>query len=302
MCMNAQSDNWEEIRTAYQVARLGTLSAAAEFLGVHHATVIRHISALEDRLGTKLFHRHARGYAPTEAGLDLMRVAAITQDQLDQLSGRIRGRGAAVSGELVVTTLASMSSQITPWLAKFQMLHPDLRVTLVADDRPLKLEYGEAHVAIRAGTKPTEPDNVVQHFMSVDIALFAHKDYVARMGVIDGPDDLARHRFLRILNASDKAPFARWISQNVPKKAVTFYASHIHGVEDALRAGMGVAPLSMCPAVIGPDLVQVMPTDPGWRSEYWLVTHVDLHRTAKVQAFLAFLKEQARQLEDCNAA
>ena len=43
-------DNWDEIRTAYHVARVGTVSGAAERLGVHHATVIRHIDALEERL------------------------------------------------------------------------------------------------------------------------------------------------------------------------------------------------------------------------------------------------------------
>ena len=43
-------ENWDEVRTAFQVARIGTVSGAAEVLGVHHATVIRHIDALEDRL------------------------------------------------------------------------------------------------------------------------------------------------------------------------------------------------------------------------------------------------------------
>ena len=56
-------ENWDEVRTAYHVAHEGTVSGAAAALGVHHATVIRHIDALEARLGTKLFQRHARGYA-----------------------------------------------------------------------------------------------------------------------------------------------------------------------------------------------------------------------------------------------
>ncbi len=67
------TSNWDEIRTAYHVARLGTVSGAAEALGVHHATVIRHIDALEARIGVKLFQRHARGYTPTEAGEDLLK-------------------------------------------------------------------------------------------------------------------------------------------------------------------------------------------------------------------------------------
>jgi hypothetical protein len=44
-------DKWTEIKTAYQVARLGTVSAAADVLGVHRATVIHHIDTLEAELG-----------------------------------------------------------------------------------------------------------------------------------------------------------------------------------------------------------------------------------------------------------
>ena len=36
-------DNWDEVKTALHLARIGTVSGAAEVLGVHHATVIRHI-------------------------------------------------------------------------------------------------------------------------------------------------------------------------------------------------------------------------------------------------------------------
>lgn len=77
--------HWDEIRTAFYVARAGTVSGAAEELGVHHATVIRHIDSLESLLGVKLFQRHARGYTATEAGKDLFRVAQTTEDQFSQM-------------------------------------------------------------------------------------------------------------------------------------------------------------------------------------------------------------------------
>lgn len=190
--MNAQIDtleNWNEIRTAYHVARLGTLSAAAEFLGVHHATVIRHIDALETQLQSKLFHRHPRGYMPTEAGRDLMQVAATIEDQFSQLGGRLRGKSATVSGELVITTLSGLSPQFTPMLVEFQKLHPELRISLVADERRLKLEYGEAHVALRAGQKPEEPDNVVQLLCRMPLTLYAHKSYVDKHGLLLDDED-----------------------------------------------------------------------------------------------------------------
>jgi hypothetical protein len=37
-------------------------------------------------------------------------------------------------------------------------------------------------------------------------------------------------------------------------------------------------------------LVQVLPPRPEWEVPLWLVTHVDLHRTAKVQAVVGALK------------
>ena len=46
-------DHWTEIRTAYGVARSGTVSKAAQELGVHRATVNRHIDALEAEIGTR---------------------------------------------------------------------------------------------------------------------------------------------------------------------------------------------------------------------------------------------------------
>jgi DNA-binding transcriptional LysR family regulator len=188
-------DNWDEIRTAYQVARMGTVSGAAEVLGVHHATVIRHIDALEAALGAKLFQRHARGYTATEAGQDLLSVAGVADDQFTQLAGRIKGRGDEVTGDLIVTSLGSLSPLLVPTIAKFQERHPDLRVRLISDARLFRLEYGEAHVAIRAGKLPDQPDNVVQPFFTQTLRLVASAAYVEKHGPLTD-ETLESHRFV----------------------------------------------------------------------------------------------------------
>ena len=95
---------------------------------MHHATVIRHIDALEQRLGVKLFQRHARGYTATEAGQDLLQVAQATDDQFTQLAGRIKGQGEGVSGDLVITSLDMLSHLLTPVMVAFQAQYPDLRI------------------------------------------------------------------------------------------------------------------------------------------------------------------------------
>ncbi len=286
--------NWDEIRTAYQVARLGTVSGAAGVLGVHHATVIRHIDALEARLGVKLFQRHARGYNATEAGAELLKVAAATDDQFAQLVGRIQGQGGGVTGELVVTSVAGVSSLLTPVLARFQAEHEDLTIRYLTDSRLFRLEYGEAHVAVRAGKIPDEPDNVVQPLQGFTAHLVASAAYVKRYGLPKTPDDLFLHRFVSADGDLTRAPTYRWLDDQVPPEAIVFRASELRAMEDAVlhSVGIGFVPASVMAA--NPSLVEVMDPDPVWTSQLWLVTHVDLHRTAKVQAFVKFLKEEAK--------
>ncbi len=286
--------NWDEIKTAFQVARIGTVSGAAEVLGVHHATVIRHIDALEQHLGTKLFQRHARGYTPTEAGEDLLRVAQATDDQFSQLTGRLRGQGAEVTGELVVTALPGLTGLLTPVLTEFQRQHPDVIIRFLTGARLFRLEYGEAHVAIRAGAPPEEPDNVVQPFYTQDIALYAHKSYLEVYGPVKSDDDLVNHRFVGPDDPKSRAPFYQWLLKQVGAEQITY---RVNETEDSFAgvvngAGLGFLPVTFAQNL--PDLVQQLPPRSAWCASSWIVTHVDLHRTAKVQAFLKFLKEQVK--------
>lgn len=289
-------DNWDEIKTAYQVARMGTVSGAAEVLGVHHATVIRHIDALEARLGVKLFQRHARGYTATEAGEDLFRVAQATDDQFSQLVGRIKGHGTDVSGELVVTSLVSLAPYMAPLLTAFQRAHPDVVIRYLTGERLFRLEYGEAHVAIRAGTTaPDQPDNVVQPFVRQRMGLYASASYVAQYGVPTSVKDCAAHRFVGHDDGDSRAPFNRWLREKVPAAAVTFRSTDVRALQQAILAGAGIGFMPVVEAKSNPDLVEVFAHQEDWSGPLWLVTHVDLHRTTKVQTFLKFLKEHSKE-------
>ena len=290
-------DNWDEIRTAFQVARKGTVSGAAEQLGVHHATVIRHIDALEQRLGVKLFQRHARGYTATEAGQDLLQVAQATDDQFTQLAGRIKGQGEGVSGDLVVTSLTMASRMLTPILVDFQAEHPEVRVRYRTGDRLFRLEYGEAHVVIRAGTMPEEPDNVVQPFMHQQMALVASDIYVARHGMPKSEADLKNHFFVTHDSDKSRAPFTRWLREVVDENRFTYRATDNRNMQDAITAGAGIGFVLAQELASNPELKEVVPRHEDWSAPLWIVTHVDLHRTTKVQAFLRFLKDRIKTLE-----
>ena len=288
-------NNWDEFRTAYQVARLGTVSAAADVLGVHHATVIRHVDALEGRLGVKLFQRHARGYTATEAGEDLLKVTAATEDQFNQLVGRLKGGRQEISGELNITTISSVYELIVPALSHFHSAHPAVQINYFSDERLFRLEYGEAHIAVRAGPRPAEPDNVVQPLGSLKVRLVASNSYVQARGCPRGPDDFEGHSFVAA-NRGARPPFAQWLEQHIDSSQIILRATEFRAAQQAVIAGMGVGFVSGNLDLSENSLTEIMQPLDTWNSSLWLVTHVDLHRTPKVQAALEYLKVAGKYL------
>jgi DNA-binding transcriptional LysR family regulator len=187
---------------------------------------------------------------------------------------------------------------LTPILVAFQADHPDLRIRYRTGDRLFRLEYGEAHVAIRAGTMPEEPDNVVQPFTEQKMALVASQAYAARHGMPVDEGDLKNHFFVGNDNPQSRAPFARWLRDLVPDDAFIFRATDNRNMQDAILAGAGIGFVTSQEAARNPALTEVIASRDEWSAPLWIVTHVDLHRTTKVQTFLRFLKESMKSL-DC---
>ncbi|WP_343069844.1 LysR family transcriptional regulator [Paracoccus amoyensis] len=271
------------MRIALAVARSGTVSGAAEALGVHHATVIRRIDALEAQLGARLFQRHPRGYALTEAGQTLLRTADEADERFQQMAARIAGTSERIEGELIITTVAGIDDLLLPALIALMTKYRDLRVTYLTDSRLFRLAAGEAHIAIRAGMRPTQPDYVVQRLGRIASGLYASQAYLDAFGADHEPN---HHRFVAMGEAGHNAPYSRWLRENVASANVVMVADELTAMERVIRAGLAAGGLSRSRA---DGLVQLnWPVD--WSSDLWLVTHVDLHRTPKIQAALAELR------------
>jgi DNA-binding transcriptional LysR family regulator len=276
-------ESWDDIRVALAVARHGTVSGAAADLGVHHATVIRRIDALEAALKARLFQRHPRGYALTDAGRTMLKSADLTEQLFSQMATQIKGAGDRIEGELIITAVPELADIIIPRLAPLLQRHDALRLTYMTDARLFRLAAGEAHIAIRAGARPTEPDYVVLPMGPIQTPLYATAGYLERFGAVD---DARAHRFALPGPEARNAPFMRWLHDRLAPENILLTASESSARETVIRMGLAVGPL---PASRAGGLVQAMCL-PEWESSLWIVTHVDLHRTSKVQAALAALR------------
>lgn len=283
-------ERWTELRTAYQVARLGTVSAAAQALGLHRATINRHIDVLEADIGAKIFIRHARGYALTDVGYEVLRVAQKTDELIEDLAGRIRGGKTEISGEIKLTILAPFAPLLMRAISDFRLKNPQCVVDFSVGEDLARLEYGEAHIAVRAGAKPEHPDYVVSNFGRVGFNLYAHDRYIARNGLPSDADDMTGHNVVLLGVPEGRSPFASWVKDHIRPEMIALASRDITVTVEAIMAGVGIGFMSDFEARKRGNLNAVFPPNPAWSVQGWIVTHVDLHRTEKVQAMLGSIK------------
>src|ERR1700730_5515079 len=77
--------DWDDVRYFLAVARDGSMRAAAKHLGVNHATVLRRIAQLEERLGAQMFDKLPSGYRVTAAGEEVLELANQMEESSHQL-------------------------------------------------------------------------------------------------------------------------------------------------------------------------------------------------------------------------
>jgi DNA-binding transcriptional LysR family regulator len=284
---------WTEVQTAYQVAKLGTVSAAAQALGCHRATINRHIDTLEEELGARVFIRHARGYALTELGKAVLRTAEKTEELMNDLAGRATFEKVKIEGEIKITTIGLFYPLFRKAIVDFRMNNPSCSVLVSASEDLARLDHGEAHIALRAGVKPEHPDYVVQTYRKLYFNLYAHESYVQKFGLPSGINELSKHKFIAPRISSRPKFMREWISNYVKSEQIAFCSDEVIINTDAILSGIGIGFLNDSDIEGRSDLHAILPPNDAWVATIWLVTHVDLHRTAKVQTMLNYLKKSS---------
>ena len=281
-------NKWNEIRTAYKLAQYQTLSATAQDIGVHRSTVMRHIDTLEEELGVVLFQRNDKGYIPTEAGLEIMRLGEVTENQFSQFTSQIMSKEQALEGTLTITTISDMASTLMPFIQEYQHSYPNMRVDFIGDIRNYNLEYGEADIAIRSGEKPTTPDNIVFPITDLEIVLCAHKNYIKLMGV-PTEKELPQHKFIAMKERPSHLPWNEWIHNNIPEKNIVFLCSNLQVTVRALEAGSGICALPKEIVDNNPDLIEIS-SNLQWPLPIWALVHRDMYNLTKIKAFIDILR------------
>lgn len=289
--------DWDDIRLFLELAREGTLSAAARRLKVDHSTVARRVTALEKRLDLRLFDRMARGYVLTEEGEALLGSAERMETEALALQRQASGRP-ALQGNVRISTSPMLASLfLAPRLVDFRRRHPEIRIALSGNNRVVDLSRREADIALRL-TKPSESGLITRRVGAVGFGLYAGASYLAATK----PKD---YGFIGYDETLGQISQQHWLEQQLRGRPIVFLCSDMATMYHAACADMGVAVLPHFVGTMDPRLRRVAADSDAPDREVWLLVHPDLRRAPRVRAamdYLVSLFARDRQLLEKGAA
>src|SRR5215212_3983858 len=113
------------------VARHGTMSAAAEVEGISQPAISAQVKTLERYYGTRLLERDGRGSAPTAAGRLVADYALRVLALVDELGRGVADLEGLEAGELIVGASSTVGEQLLPtYLGRFHAAHPQVRLSV----------------------------------------------------------------------------------------------------------------------------------------------------------------------------
>lgn len=182
------------LRAFEAAARHLSFKAAAEDLHVTPGAISQQIKLLEDRLGTPLFLRRARGIELTEAGRQLLMP---TQQAFRLLTDAVaRLRATDNSKILTVSLLPSFAALwFVPRLGRFRARYPNIDVRISATPKLAELDRDEVDVVIRYGLG-NYPGLHVDHLLADDLFPVCSPKLLEGPAPLKEPADLAHHTLL----------------------------------------------------------------------------------------------------------
>ncbi|CUA94565.1 LysR family transcriptional regulator [Thiomonas bhubaneswarensis] len=239
---------WQQVHWLGSIATHGSVTAAAQHLGVSKAAVSQQLAALERRIGVPLVRRTTRTLRLTEAGQRLVDETAPAFAQIVRSVGAVHDLADTPRGLVRVTAPVALGRQhMAPHILSFLRRYPDIQVELDLSDRLTNLPQEGFDLAVRHVAAPPQ-SHVAWKLCETRSVLVASSAYLRRHGEPGHPDDLVRHACLTYLRPGAAVWMFERPDPDLPEPErvrVTVQgplrANTSEVLREAARAGLGIA-------------------------------------------------------------
>ncbi|MEM7004732.1 MAG: LysR family transcriptional regulator [Pseudomonadota bacterium] len=266
---NINDLNWTEIRAAYLVGELQTLSRAAKHLGVHRSTLMRQITSLEERVGRKIFIRRRDGYLPTKFGRELINVAHHVDKDIQAFFEQRSSTDLSPRSVITIAAPNSLSCLITAALPPLRGLYPDLWCSFLDLDSTNDTAAQNADIAFGLHNIAT-PDHPAQILTTLEMNLYASSDYVRDHGKLKALSNLADHAFVCSYPSIGVDDADAWLRVHVPARNIVFRSMSTSALNSAIERGLGIGFMPTLLAEDNENLVPLVERPTPWTSQIWI--------------------------------
>ncbi|MBB1603553.1 LysR family transcriptional regulator [Variovorax sp. UMC13] len=190
-------DRWTAMELLVQTAELGSMSRAAEALGLSNAAASRHLAALEERLGARLIQRSTRRLTLTEVGENFYRSCKSVLADLNDAESAASATTLNPTGTLRITASLSFSvHHISPLLREYTHRYPNVTVHVEAANRYYDLIDNNIDVAIRTREYENDSNITIRRLAATRRILAASPGYLNAHGMPQSVEELAQRPVL----------------------------------------------------------------------------------------------------------
>jgi DNA-binding transcriptional LysR family regulator len=286
-----------------KAAELGSFTATAEFFGVTPAAVSRSIGRLEQRLGVRLFARTTRSVKVTNEGALFWKECQAALEQIAEAERAITGAQVVPSGLLRISVSAAYGTfRLLPLMPAFTEAYPQIEVELSISDKIIDFVEEGFDIAIRLGIQ-RDSRLVAYQLEEAALGVFAAPAYLARKGTPRSLDDLAAHDCIQYVSPNTGRPL-QWLFRDEQGAEIELpIRSRMRVLNDALgcvawvNAGGGLYQtyrFAAATALARGDLVEVLQERGGRTRPFSILYPQNRHLSAKVRAFVDFLRTSVR--------
>jgi len=198
--------NFQHLRSFLTLARLENFSRTGEQVGLSQSAVSRHIRALEDSLGMRLFERIGRRAVLTSAGRILRTRLGTLMREADTLSRVLKDLSEGIQGDLRIGACITAANALLPQvLGLYRQKYPDVGLALQpgnSADIVENLRRGEIDFAFVALDRLPSDVTVLAEIPD-DLVLFAAPNHQLSLRHELKPRDLSDCDFIQRETPSD---------------------------------------------------------------------------------------------------
>ncbi|NUB23675.1 LysR family transcriptional regulator [Azospirillum brasilense] len=220
---------------AFEAAsRHGSMTRAADELGLTHGAVSRQVGDLEKRLKVRLFERTPQGLLLTDAGRDLAQACTAGLGRVQESWDRIAGHGPERLRIAAPRTWAAL--WLVPRLGRFLDGRPDLRLDIEGGntDRASEAEAGWAVIRYIRGGDPGPEGTLLSEESLVPVCAPSLAEQLS------GPADLSRQTLLHYQASPDWSLWRAGSGVSLDGARSLSFSESVMVIQAAM-AGQGIA-------------------------------------------------------------